>query len=108
MKLEQDTFRIELRSAKLCMELDCNTIFDARMYRHCPTCGSVESYPLEAWLNRERSRKSVRAAFGVPLALHRTAPQHAAGSRSRGGPGAASPAEPAPRRLIPTTRTGGR
>jgi hypothetical protein len=68
MKLERDTFRIELRSAKLCMELDCNTIFDAGMYRHCPTCGSVESYPLEAWLNRERSRKPVRATFSAEAA----------------------------------------
>jgi hypothetical protein len=58
------------------MELDCNTIFDARMYRHCPTCGSVESYPLEAWLNRERSRKPVRAAFSVD-----TAPKPASRSR---------------------------
>ena len=57
MKLEQDTFRIELRSAKLCVELDCNTVFDARMYRHCPTCASVESYPLESWLNRDRSAR---------------------------------------------------
>jgi hypothetical protein len=74
MKLEKDTFRIDLRAAKLCMELDCNTIFDASMYRHCPTCGSVESYPLEAWLNRERARKPVRAAFGSDAAL-RTAPR---------------------------------
>ena len=58
MKLEKDTFRIELRYAKLCMELDCNTIFDAGMYRHCPTCGSSESYPLESWLNRSRVQKS--------------------------------------------------
>ncbi len=57
MKLEKDTFRIELRYAKLCMELDCNTIFDAGMYRHCPTCGSSESYPLESWLNRSRVQK---------------------------------------------------
>ena len=62
MKLDQDTFRMDLRSATLCMELECNTLFDARMYRHCPTCGSVESYPLETWLNRERSRRPVRAA----------------------------------------------
>lgn len=68
MKLEQDTFRIELRSAKLCVELDCNTVFDARMYRHCPTCASVEAYPLEAWLNRQRSRKPVRATFSVEAA----------------------------------------
>ncbi|HET8533888.1 MAG TPA: hypothetical protein VFO08_22245 [Methylomirabilota bacterium] len=57
MTLEKDTFRIELRYAKLCMELDCNTIFDAGMYRHCPTCGSSEVYPLEAWLNRSRIQK---------------------------------------------------
>jgi hypothetical protein len=55
MTPEVDTFRIDLRSAKLCMELDCNTIFDSGRYRHCPTCGSVESYPLESWLNRDRS-----------------------------------------------------
>lgn len=58
MTLEKDTFRIELRYAKLCMELDCNTIFDAGMYRHCPTCGSSEFYPLEAWLNRSRVQKA--------------------------------------------------
>lgn len=57
MTLEKDTFRIELRYAKLCMELDCNTIFDTGMYRHCPTCGSSESYPLESWLNRSRVQK---------------------------------------------------
>src|SRR5262249_44719596 len=53
MRLEKDPFRIDLRSAKLCMELDCNTVFDATMYRHCPTCGSIEFYPLESWLNRD-------------------------------------------------------
>ena len=57
MTLEKDTFRIELRHAKLCMELDCNTIFDTGMYRHCPTCGGSEFYPLEAWLNRSRVQK---------------------------------------------------
>jgi hypothetical protein len=55
MTPETDTFRIDLRYAKLCMELDCNTIFDSVRHRHCPTCGSVESYPLESWLNRDRS-----------------------------------------------------
>lgn len=69
MKVESNTFRIELRSAKLCMELDCNTVFDARMYRQCPTCASVESYPLEAWLNRVRSRRPVRAACRADGAL---------------------------------------
>ena len=74
MNVESNTFRIELRSAKLCMELDCNTIFDARMYRHCPTCSSVESYPLEAWLNRERSRRAARVPFHAEGAL-KTAPR---------------------------------
>jgi hypothetical protein len=62
MRLERDPFRIDLRSAKLCMELDCNTVFDATMYRHCPTCGSVEFYPLETWLNRDRGQKVQSAA----------------------------------------------
>ncbi|MGH7400481.1 MAG: hypothetical protein ACRELW_23405 [Candidatus Rokuibacteriota bacterium] len=64
MNPERDLARMDLRAAKLCMELDCNTIFDAAMYRHCPTCGSVEFYPLEAWLNRDRSRR----ALGVDTA----------------------------------------
>lgn len=68
MTPEKDTFRIELRNAKLCMELDCNTIFDAGMHRQCPTCASAEFYPLESWLNRDRvprgqpARRDARAA----------------------------------------------
>jgi hypothetical protein len=83
---EKDTFRIELRNAKLCMELDCNTIFDAGVHRHCPTCGGAEFYPLESWLNRDRTqrrpparREDRAAAFAVspsvprPLWLERVA-----------------------------------
>lgn len=58
MNSRMDLARMDLRAAKLCMELDCNTIFDTAMYRHCPTCGSVEFYPLESWLNRERRPKT--------------------------------------------------
>jgi len=58
MNIEKDAFRMDLRSAKLCMELDCNTVFDASMYRHCPTCSSAEFYPLESWLNRDRSQRT--------------------------------------------------
>jgi hypothetical protein len=58
MRLQRDLPRIDLRFAKLCMELDCNTVFDSAIFRHCPTCGSVEFYPLESWLNRERSEKA--------------------------------------------------
>jgi len=65
MKLEKDSFRMDLRYAKLCMELDCNTVFDASMYRHCPTCSSAEFYPLESWLNRDRSQ---RTPVAVPAA----------------------------------------
>lgn len=66
MKIEKDPFRMDLRHAKLCMELDCNTVFDASMYRDCPACSSAEFYPLESWLNRDRSR---RAPVTVPVAL---------------------------------------
>ena len=58
MSFQRDLPRIDLRFAKLCMELDCNTVFDSAMFRHCPTCGSIEFYPLESWLNRERSEKA--------------------------------------------------
>jgi hypothetical protein len=58
MSFQRDLPRIDLRFAKLCMELDCSTVFDSAMFRHCPTCGSVEFYPLESWLNRERSEKA--------------------------------------------------
>lgn len=62
MKIEKDPFRMDLRCAKLCIELDCNTVFDASMYRHCPTCSSVEFYPLESWLNRDRSQRTPMSA----------------------------------------------
>jgi hypothetical protein len=55
MNLERDPFRTDLRSARLCMELDCNTIFDAGRDQDCPACGSAEAYPLETWLNRRRA-----------------------------------------------------
>ena len=67
MNSERDLSRIDLRAAKLCMELDCNTIFDNAMYQHCPTCGSVEFYPLETWLNRDQSRRAPRADATVPV-----------------------------------------
>jgi hypothetical protein len=54
MNVERESFRTDLRSASLCIELDCNTIFDATRYRDCPTCGSAECYPLEAWLKLRR------------------------------------------------------
>ena len=67
MNVERDKFRMDLRSAKLCMELDCNTVFDATRYRDCPTCGSVEFYPLETWLNRERAEKTPALRTAEPI-----------------------------------------
>lgn len=69
MTARTELSRMDLRAAKLCMELDCNTIFDTALYRHCPTCGSVESYPLESWLNRERvptASAAARASVAFP------------------------------------------
>jgi len=54
VSVERDAFRTTLRVVSLCLELDCNTIFDSARYRECPTCGSAETYPLETWLNRYR------------------------------------------------------
>jgi len=74
MSFQRDLPRIDLRFAKLCMELDCNTVFDSAMFRHCPTCGSVEFYPLESWLNRECSEKAPAALgnLGADRAVHVT------------------------------------
>jgi len=65
MTARTDTSRIDLRAAKLCIELDCNTIFDAVAHRNCPTCGSLESYPLETWLNRERVPSMAATGLGA-------------------------------------------
>ena len=50
----EDAPSIKLASATLCLELDCNTVFDRSAAESCPTCGSTASYPLAAWLNRGR------------------------------------------------------
>jgi len=82
------------------MELECSTVFDSARFRHCPTCGSIEFYPLESWLNRERSEKAaaalpslsadraVRAAsLPRPLWLERLRAKRAAGdARIAAGP----------------------
>jgi hypothetical protein len=67
MNVERDAFRTTLRQARLCLELDCNTIFDSARNRECPTCGSAEAYPLESWLNRHRLHAlDHRPATGFP------------------------------------------
>ena len=72
MSFQRDLPRIDLRFAKLCMELDCNTVFDSAMFRQCPTCGSVEFYPVESWLNRERSEKASITLGNVDRAVRVT------------------------------------
>ena len=57
----EDTAGIKLASATLCLELDCNTVFDRSAAESCPTCGSTASYPLAAWLNR--GREATEPAF---------------------------------------------
>lgn len=67
MNVERDAFRTTLRVARLCLELDCNTIFDSARNRECPTCGGAETYPLETWLNRHRLHAlDYRPATGLP------------------------------------------
>jgi len=73
MRFQRDLPRIDLRFAKLCMELDCNTVFDSAKFRHCPNCGSIEFYPLESWLNRERSEKGSVVLGNVDRAVRVTA-----------------------------------
>jgi hypothetical protein len=46
-------FRVLLASASLCLELDCNTVFDSSVATRCPGCGGGGSYRLADWLNRK-------------------------------------------------------
>ena len=41
-----------LARASLCLDLDCNTVFDSSVSTLCPGCGSGASYRLASWLNR--------------------------------------------------------
>ena len=54
-----------LTSASLCLELDCNTVFDGSAGAPCPRCGSLEAYPLSAWLDRG-ARASARPSSEGP------------------------------------------
>jgi len=44
-------FGMLLARASLCLELDCNTVFDSSVSPRCPGCGSEGSYRLANWLN---------------------------------------------------------
>jgi hypothetical protein len=49
------SFKIQLESALLCLDLACNAVFDGSLSRHCPGCGGEDTYPLSVWLNRAES-----------------------------------------------------
>ena len=50
-------FGILLARASLCLDLDCNTVFDSSISARCPGCGSGEFFPLAGWLNVNTTRQ---------------------------------------------------
>jgi hypothetical protein len=46
------SFKIQLESALLCLDLACNAVFDGSLSRHCPACAGEDTYPLSVWLDR--------------------------------------------------------
>jgi len=62
------SFKIQLESALLCLDLDCNAVFDGSLGRHCPACGGEDTYPLSVWLDRGEglARQREREAVVVP------------------------------------------
>jgi hypothetical protein len=61
------SFKIQLESALLCLDLACNAVFDGSLSRHCPACAGEDTYPLSVWLDRvegftQRHRMSEKGA----------------------------------------------
>jgi hypothetical protein len=46
------SFKIQLESAPLCLDLACNAVFDGSLSRRCPACAGEDTYPLSVWLDR--------------------------------------------------------
>jgi hypothetical protein len=46
------SFKIQLESALLCLDLACNAVFDGARSRRCPACAGEDTYPLSVWLDR--------------------------------------------------------
>lgn len=46
------SFKIQLESALLCLDLACNAVFDGSLSRRCPACAGEDTYPLSVWLDR--------------------------------------------------------
>jgi len=53
-------FRIDLDAAMLCLDIECNTVFDRAHDRICPNCGGA-GWSLAVWLNRRAWPTAVRA-----------------------------------------------
>ena len=62
-----------LARASLCLELDCNTVFDSSESARCPGCGSGESYRLENWLNRDGIAQELARRASPRLTVPRAA-----------------------------------
>ena len=52
MTPNQSPFGVHLKSAVLCVETECSTVFNSRAARTCPRCGSSACYPISIWLDR--------------------------------------------------------
>jgi hypothetical protein len=52
MKPDQPRFGVHLKSAVLCLEAECSTVFDGGAARTCPRCGSFACCPISIWLDR--------------------------------------------------------
>ena len=50
-------FGIRLAKASLCLDLDCNMVFDSSISARCPSCFSGEFFPLAGWLNVNPTRQ---------------------------------------------------
>jgi hypothetical protein len=46
------SFKIQLDSALLCLDLACNAVFDGSLSRSCPACAGEDTHPLSVWLDR--------------------------------------------------------
>ena len=67
------SFKIQLESALLCLDLACNAVFDGSLSRRCPACAGEDTYPLSVWLDRAeglpRRGRGIVTAAQEPLAV---------------------------------------
>jgi hypothetical protein len=66
---QEATLRLDLSSAALCLELDCNAVFADTGSGECPNCSSRASRRLAVWLDRG-PRVAIGLARSQPVPLH--------------------------------------